>query len=1631
MALRGATETAGPEDASGGGQELAVHLAVRGAGEGRQRDPGAGHHERRQSPGEEGPQGFGGLGGRHVGDQPEISRPRLEGGDQGLPHPRVARQERLDLAGLDPEPAHLDLVVDAAQELELAVHQPDAHPVARAIETVPARRRAERIGHEALGGQPGPAEVAARQAGAPQVELAGSAGRHRLHPGVQHAGLRARHRPADRHRPAGAHRHQRPGRIGRVLGRTIEIEDAFDGAGAVSLLHQRAAQRLSGQVDRPHRRRERSQVEQLRQRRRHGVQQRGLPVRHGRERQGIVHQQDRAAAGQRDEQLEDGEVEAHRRGGHRARQGFGREGFQGPPDHRHGAAVLDGHTLGPAGRARRINEVGQARREVARRLRLRAPVQSIQGIQSIQEKSALGTEIRTEPGPGDQHPCPGVLHQPALALPRVGGVDRYVGAARLEHRQQRRGQRDPPVQADRHRLLGRDPQGGQVAGQAGGLGEQLAVGGALLGVHHGHGVGRALGLDLDEAVERGAVVPHFPCAARIGEHLEKVRLAPEGQGRERPHRIGGRPLQEVQEVPEQPFQGGALEEPAVPAHGEPHLVPHLGRDQLQVEAHRPALQLHRFRPQTGQIGRGPRRAQGEGAQVQGGAGRRALEDEQGLKQGRTAGVALRLQPLDQHGERHLPVLVGGEGRTAHRAEQGLERGISRQAGPHHHRVDQVAHQAGQLRPVAAIGGHPDQQVVLSGIAVQEGQEPGHQGGRERGALAAGQSAEAAGGLRIQAGGERAAAVARSGGARPVGQQRGLRQLAGQALPPEFPEPLSLVSGEAPRLPADVVGVAQPRRRRDLGRAAAQRPVGRVQIALEHRQRPEVGDDVMHGDEQDVFLRAAAEDRQAQQRILLQVERAPGLLVQPLAQLVFVPGRGVLLPDRGTAPPVEAPHRAVLPRMERAAQRGVAPGDQGGGLFQDVRLQGAVDPQRRRDVVGRARRIEPLEEPERLLAVGQRLFSLFLTRAFDAAFRALPGGDGGADPVRHLGEERPFQERGQGDGHAEALVDAVAQLHRAQGVETQGGDRLRGVHRGQGEAGELRHLAAQEGEGLARGIKPGCRRVRRQGGDQVQIPLQQQSAAEPALDLAAGGLGDRAGLDQGHRVDRGFMSLGYRPADGRGQLPGIALEAAVDLQDHRQPLLVVRVDREGGGAARAQRRVAPLGRQLHVLGIEIAPAQDDQILQPAGDEQFPLEQETEVAGAQERPLGAAVRPGLELLPRELRLPPVPARHAGAGHPDLSDLPLGDDAGRLRIDDQHLLTHPGRAATHQLAAVEPRHRRRPPRRAAGDEQRRLGQAIAGVERLAPEAARREHVREALLRLGAHRLGAVERHRPGTQIEPLPLLGTDLAGAQLIGEVGAAAGRAVEARDRLQPDERLLQERHRRHQHARRAHGQRLEHVADQPHVVVERQPPHHHGVAAHAESLPDHLLVVEEVAVRDHHPLGGGCRAGGVLEERQAPAVDPRLTPGAGRVRGIDFVGRQAAQGRQLRHLGPRRVQAPQQGRRGQGDGRPRIPDDRHQPWKRPAGLRRIGRHRHRTGVDTTEEGGDEVEPWRVEQQHRIARPHMLLEPGRDAARPLVEPGEGEPLLGPPVGEKGVTVFGRHIGGAITKELDKIVDLTHRA
>src|SRR5258708_29532845 len=103
-------------------------------------------------------------------------------------------EDRLNVAGLNAEASDLELLVSAAQELELPVAAPPGQ-VPGAVHL--SAGRSIWIGHEALGAYSRPIQVTPRQARPGDVEFARYPNRNRLQAPIQHVHLRGPDRPAN------------------------------------------------------------------------------------------------------------------------------------------------------------------------------------------------------------------------------------------------------------------------------------------------------------------------------------------------------------------------------------------------------------------------------------------------------------------------------------------------------------------------------------------------------------------------------------------------------------------------------------------------------------------------------------------------------------------------------------------------------------------------------------------------------------------------------------------------------------------------------------------------------------------------------------------------------------------------------------------------------------------------------------------------------------------------------------------------------------------------------------------------------------------------------------------------------------------------------------------------------------------------------------------------------------------------------------------------------------------------------------------------------------------------------------------------------------------------------------------
>ena len=286
-------------------------------------------------------------------------------------HQRVAQRRGpaqcgLDLAQLDAVAAHLDLVVAPTDKVDRAVGTV-ADPVAGAIQP-PLRIGTEAVGDKLLRRALRPAQVAACDAVATEVQLALHADRHRLAALVEDIGGGIGDRAPDRYR----HRalldalHVVPERECRHLGRAVDVQQPVRWAALEHRAHGDGVARLAAEQEAAQR------CEGRRVLSRHLVEQRGGEEHCGdaavaqeayevlrAERDVARDTDDAPAVEQWCPDLEGRGVERHHRHLGDAIVGADLQ-VVGAAHQSHDRTVLHLHALGRAGRARGIDDVGQA-----------------------------------------------------------------------------------------------------------------------------------------------------------------------------------------------------------------------------------------------------------------------------------------------------------------------------------------------------------------------------------------------------------------------------------------------------------------------------------------------------------------------------------------------------------------------------------------------------------------------------------------------------------------------------------------------------------------------------------------------------------------------------------------------------------------------------------------------------------------------------------------------------------------------------------------------------------------------------------------------------------------------------------------------------------------------------------------------------------------------------------------------------------------------------------------------------------------------------------------------------------------------------------------------------------------------
>jgi hypothetical protein len=389
----------------------------------------------------------------------------------GVAQPLGRPEGGLHLAELDPVAAHLDLVVGAPAEPQVAPRE-QAREVAGPVEPRP-RLPGERVGDEALGGEVRAAEVAPGQAGAADQQLAVQAGGEQVEPGAGDEGPGVGDRPADRHRagepgPLGAGEAAMgadDGGLGGAVG--VHQADAVAHPGAPGV--QPVAQGLFAAEDhQPHVRREGEAGglhlgDQL-------VPEGGGQVEHGDaeppglgeetvERRGhrIVAQHQRPPAGETGPDLLRAGVEADRGELQHAVPGADAVVLRHAPDVVGQGPVRHQDALGPAGGARGVDHIGEAAGiDLGQGLRELPPF-DLGPVRVQPDDPRDGRQPVGQGALGEHDREPGVPGQEREALRRVARVHREVRAAGPEHPEHPDEHLRRAFHAQAHHLLGPEP----------------------------------------------------------------------------------------------------------------------------------------------------------------------------------------------------------------------------------------------------------------------------------------------------------------------------------------------------------------------------------------------------------------------------------------------------------------------------------------------------------------------------------------------------------------------------------------------------------------------------------------------------------------------------------------------------------------------------------------------------------------------------------------------------------------------------------------------------------------------------------------------------------------------------------------------------------------------------------------------------------------------------------------------------------------------------------------------------------------------------------------------------------------------------------------------------------------------
>ncbi|KAF1052602.1 MAG: hypothetical protein GAK34_01218 [Delftia tsuruhatensis] len=772
--------------------------------------------------------------------------------------------------------------------------------------------------------------------------------------------------------------------------------------------------------------------------------------------------------------------------------------------------------------------------------------------------------------------------------------------------------------------------------------------------------------------------------------------------------------------------------------------------------------------------------------------------------------------------------VPGRAKQLRQAQAPVQRGAQNLG------VHEKAHRALRFHPVAVGNGHAHANVFLARVAVQHGLQARQQQHEQRCVLRLGAAAQAADQfgrqLQAMAGGH----MVRAGPARVVGGQLQHGVRVAQLGAPVGQLPLPLAGLQPLALPGRVVGVLQ---RQGCGlRHLSLAPCAVLLHEFIHDDLhgPAVGDDVVHGHDQQMRLGRLPDQAHAQQRPGLQVE---GLAVhggRRLFQLLLTLRSGesgqIRLLDPHTALCGDHLHHLPVPaHAEHRAQRLVARHQRVEALLQRQHIERAQQTQRAADVIGRTGRLQLPQEPLAQLRKGQRQRATAVGPGQGRrAFGLLGAGNRPLHQPCHT-RWRLAREQLLGRELDAALAGARHQLEREDGVPAQREEVVMPARALQAE--EVGPDGGQCLLGLALGRleKIGGRLLRHGQGLAVDLAVGRQGHA-----LQHGDAGGHHVLGQRLRQRGGPP----RPVGGNARLGhgiGMQLHAPVPAALPVQPRHDFGLGHAGHG----------LQRQRHLAQLHAVAAHLHLVVHAAQELQAAIGQHGHAVARAVQALARLERAGHESL---CRLPGPGLVAARQARPAQVQLAAGAQGHGLQVGIQHQGAAIGQRPAHGQAFAAAQ---RLVRLLGEDAHRGFGGAVM-VEHAAAGPERGDAVDQRPARgLAAQHQAAGRQHlggHAGIQ-QPLQMAGHDLEHVHAV--LCHVAREAVGVEGQFG-----------RHQMQRAPRAQR----AEQHGVPQVRRHGRDHGHAARrlgqVQPLQHGLHIVGQRPVADDHALGLPGRARGV-------------------------------------------------------------------------------------------------------------------------------------------------------------------------